>query len=127
MKGPSHFPYRLFRWFLSRQILLALGMILIFNCSLILWLAARSDIAPEVRFFAQQVLFVAGLGSTAVLVLVSVFMARRLVGPLGRLILKTRRLREFPFEAEEFKEVELAYDEPGEWYEMERAINQLGQ
>ncbi len=54
-------------------------------------------------------------------------MARRLVVPLGRLIDKTRRLRKFPFESDELGESEWAYDEPGEWYDLERALNKLGE
>jgi two-component system phosphate regulon sensor histidine kinase PhoR len=127
MIEPTHFPTRLFRWFVSRQILLALGLILIFNCSLLIWIEWRQDLSPELRSIARQILFFGGLGSTLILILVSFFMARRLVKPLGRLIEKSRRLRETPFEPEELKDVQLAYDEPGEWYELERALNQLGQ
>lgn len=54
-------------------------------------------------------------------------MARGLVVPLGRLIDKTKRLRKFPFEELSLDEQELAFDEPGEWYELERALNKLGQ
>ncbi len=53
-------------------------------------------------------------------------MVRRLVGPLGRLIEKTKRLRETPFENEDLEPEALTFDEPGEWYELERAINKLG-
>lgn len=127
MTEPSHFPYRLFRWFLSRQILLALGLLLIFNCAFLLWVINRTDPSSESFRWALHVLLVSGLGSVLILVAVSFFIARRLVDPLGRLIFKTRRLREFPFEAEELDEVEMAYDEPGEWYDLERALNQLGQ
>lgn len=57
---------------------------------------------------------------------VSLWTARRLLLPLGRIIEKTRRMREFPFGDDEVDPEAMAFDEPGEWYEMERALNRLG-
>jgi two-component system phosphate regulon sensor histidine kinase PhoR len=56
---------------------------------------------------------------------VSLFMARGLMVPLGRLIAKTRRIHRFPFEEEDGPAAEIVYDEPGEWYDLERALNEL--
>jgi two-component system phosphate regulon sensor histidine kinase PhoR len=66
------------------------------------------------------------LSGLLIFVLVSLITTRRLVIPLGRLIDKTRHLREFPFEGEGGPAEELTYDEPGEWFELERALNNLG-
>jgi two-component system phosphate regulon sensor histidine kinase PhoR len=50
----------------------------------------------------------------------------QLVRPLGRLVDRARHLRKHPLEREEITASELAYDAPGEWYDLERAINKLG-
>jgi two-component system phosphate regulon sensor histidine kinase PhoR len=42
------------------------------------------------------------------------------------LIEKTRRLREFPLSSEDTEPEALTFDEPGEWFELERALNRLG-
>lgn len=93
--------------------------------SFFLWLET-SELPPDTLSLIRYVAFVSlGLSFTG-MISVSVLMARRLVVPLGRLIEKTRRLRELPLDAEEEEPEALTFDEPGEWYELERALNRLG-
>lgn len=125
MKLSSYFPVRLFSWFLSQQILFSGILFVALNLIGYFWLG-QAGLAPESLGVARSVLITSSLLGFAVMISVSVFMARRLVIPLGRLIEKTRRLREFPFEAEEDEPEALTFDEPGEWYELERALNRLG-
>jgi two-component system phosphate regulon sensor histidine kinase PhoR len=111
---PSHFfPWRLFRWFVTRQLILVLPLFILFN-GILYW------VLGEFRGLTVAVVMGAMLG-------VSILICYRLLLPLGRLIEKTKRMRESPFGAEEEEPVEqLAFDEPGEWYELERALNRLG-
>ncbi len=122
----SHFPFGLFRWFVGQQVLtLALSFFGLYFVSLF-WFESRSGVSPEALDWGRYlILLTLGL-AFVVTIAVSLFMGGRLVVPLGRLIDKTKRIREFPFEAEALTPSELAYDEPGEWYELERALNQLG-
>src|SRR6202042_1918551 len=76
--------------------------------------------------FNREVILVSFAACFCVATVVSLFMARRLLIPLARLIEKTRRMRDFPFENDEATPEELSFDEPGEWYELERALNHLG-
>lgn len=121
------FPYRLFRWFLLKQVLtsfVALGFTaIVFS----IWLRSEIDLDENTRRVAFKVLASSLTVSFLIIVSISVFMARGLVVPLGRLIDKTKKLRKFPFEELNLDEEELAFDEPGEWYELERALNKLGQ
>jgi len=111
---PSHFfPWRLFRWFVTRQLLL--GALTFAAVAGLVY-----GLTGEFRgvTVSLSVLFMVG---------VSVFIAYRLLLPLGRLIEKTKRMRESPFGVDEDEPLEnLAFDEPGEWYELERALNRLG-
>jgi two-component system phosphate regulon sensor histidine kinase PhoR len=122
----SVFPTRLFRWFLGKQILTAGVLLIALDICLIIWIEGRGDLSQDARMLAREVVFLALFSSFVLMVSVSIFMARRLVIPLGRLIEKTRRLRKFPFEEEDYSHRELAFDEPGEWYDLERALNKLG-
>lgn len=124
--NPAVFPTRLFRWFLGKQILTAGALLIILDACLLLWLEKRGDLSQESYLLAREVVFISLFLSFILMVSVSIFMARRLVIPLGRLIEKTRRLRKFPFEEEDYSHRELAFDEPGEWYDLERALNKLG-
>lgn len=126
MKSPSYFPIRLFRWFLSRQILISGVMILALNGFLLVWLETLEVDPAFTRFGRVMLLSSVGLGFLAMIV-ASIFMTRRLLIPLGHLIEKTRRLRELPAGDEETPEADfLSFDQPGEWYELERALNLLG-
>src|SRR5450631_1979801 len=125
MKSPSSFPSRLFRWFLSNQIIQSGIFFLTLTVALWFWVGERETSAEAIYASREMVLiclFSAFLATTVI----SVFMARRLLIPLGRLIDKTRSLREFPFESSEEPLEELTFDEPGEWFELERALNRLG-
>lgn len=113
----STFPSRLFRWFLSQQILLSGFSFALVGLAFVLW-----SPSAESRDLTLVCLAVGFCVNTVV----SLFVARRLLMPLSRLIAKTRRMREFPFEEEDVKPDELTFDEPGEWYELERALNNLG-
>lgn len=124
---PSSFPKRLFRWFVFKQIGLTAFLFLLLIVGLDIWLEYLEGTSPErVALIRLTVATSMGAGFL-VLVLISFYMARGLVIPLGRLIRKTRRLRKYPFESEDLSESEWAFDEPGEWYDLERALNKLGQ
>ncbi len=109
------FPWRLFRWFVTQQVIFAGVLYLVLSAVLAFFM-------PGDR---ASVLFALALAFLT-LVPVSLWTARRLLLPLGRIIEKTRRMREFPFEDDEVDPEAMAFDEPGEWYEMERALNRLG-
>lgn len=111
---PSHFyPWRLFRWFVVRELAFAVG-IFILLAGLVYWVTGTMGF----RGLGLATLSMAGL---------SIFIAYRLLLPLGRLIEKTKRMRESPFASDDDEPIEnLAFDEPGEWYELERALNRLG-
>lgn len=126
MKGHRVFPRRLFRWFLTKQILLATSCLAALDVVIVLYLQGRSDLSPEALETGRQLIVWNLMVTCAVVVVVSVVMARRLVIPLGRLIDKTQRIHRFPFDDEDATATEMDYDEPGEWYDLERALNELG-
>ncbi len=126
MKPKSYFPYLLFRWFLIRQIGVLALLFVGLSVGLSAWLLAQGDGAQVTQVGLWLVLVALFLGFVSAS-LVSVIMARRMLIPLGRLIHKTRRTREFPFAQEEVnRDEEMPQDEPGEWVELERALNRLG-
>lgn len=125
MKFSTYFPTRLFLWFLTQQILFSTLLFVLLNGALFLWIE-KSGFEPEVISFGREVALISLAAAFFVLISVSLLMARRLVVPLGRLIEKTRRLREFPFGSEEIEPEALTFDEPGEWFDLERALNKLG-
>ncbi len=125
MKSSSFFPARLFRWFLFQQILFSALIFLV--ASGVLWaLVERSGWSAEALYAGRLIILCSFLSAFVAVTLVSVLVARRLLVPLGRLIDKTRKLREFPFESDEVSAEELTFDEPGEWFDLERALNRLG-
>lgn len=119
------FPSRLFRWFISQQILFSL-ILFVLLCAALFFYVEFSGYPPEVIRFGRKLSLIAVSASFTILILISLLMARRLLVPLGRLIEKTRRLREFPLSSEETEPETLTFDEPGEWFELERALNRLG-
>lgn len=125
MKSRSYFPYRLFRWFLTQQILFASALLIAVAVFLLVWIH-NSGFDPVTVVVGRRMILFSFLSGLLIFLLVSIFMARRLVIPLGRLIDKTRHLREAPFEGEGHPAEELTFDEPGEWFELERALNRLG-
>ncbi len=125
MRLATYFPLRLFRWVLTRQILFALILFTLIGAGLWIWSGQR-HLSPDALETAHETLLL-GLGLSFVsLSLVSFVMLRRLLVPLGRLIEKTHHLREFPFSVDDMTPEELTFDEPGEWFELERALNRLG-
>lgn len=126
MRKSPFFPRRLFRWFILKQIISAALVLIVLDALLFFWLQSRPLLSQEAMDVGRDMIFLSLGSAILAMVLVSFFMARQLVIPLGRLIEKTRRLRRFPFDEETYSEDELAYDEPGEWYDLERALNKLG-
>jgi two-component system phosphate regulon sensor histidine kinase PhoR len=126
MRSSGIFPNRLFRWFVSRQVLTSGLLLVVLDVAILLWLEQKDGISPEALQLGRELILISLVSALSAMVAVSLIMARRLVIPLGRLVDKTRRLRKFPFENENFSDEELAYDEPGEWYDLERALNKLG-
>ena len=120
-----YFPWRLFRWILRQQIVISGVAFAVIAAALIFQLERAGHEREMLRAMRGQTLLALGLAFVA-LTLVALFVARRLVIPLGRLIEKTRRLRDGPFEPQEFDPEALTFDEPGEWYDLERAVNKLG-
>jgi two-component system phosphate regulon sensor histidine kinase PhoR len=120
----SSFPTRLFRWFLSQQILISGILFFALGVGLVAFIESGGFERETTRVGHELVLV--GLAAAFVIVVgVSASVVRRMLIPLGRLIDKTRRMRESPFEDESEPE-ELTFDEPGEWFELERALNRLG-
>lgn len=125
MKERTVFPYRLFRWFLTKQIVLAVISLIVLDILAFLFLRSLTDISAEALDVGGKVVLWSLVSATAVMVGVSLFMARGLMVPLGRLIAKTRRIHRFPFDQDDEPTTEIVYDEPGEWYDLERALNEL--
>lgn len=125
MKNTAFFPHRLYRWFLSQQLGFAAGLFLLTAVWLLVWIH-NSGFDPVTIKAGRLIIGLNLLAALLIFALVSLVTTRRLVIPLGRLIDKTRHLREFPFEGEGGPAEELTYDEPGEWFELERALNNLG-
>ncbi len=125
MKAPSFFPIRLFAWFVSQQILFFSLFVIVVAAGLFFWMDNLA-IPAEALSLSRRVAIIGLLAAFLIMITVSVFMARRLVIPLGRLIQKTNRIREFPFASDDTDQEALTYEEPGEWFELERALNKLG-
>lgn len=128
MKKNRFFPIRLFRWFVSRQIWLSTASFLILYISVVVWLQMREGITVEELHQMEKMVLLCLALSIAAFSVISIVTTRRLVIPLGRLIEKTKRLRKMPFGNEEGEEegVEFEINIPGEWSELERALNKLG-
>ncbi len=125
MKSNTYFPSRLFTWFVSQQIMIASVLVVLVTGALLIWIE-NSGVDGQAMSFGLRTALASACAALVIFVLVSVFMVRRLVVPLGRLIEKTKRMREAPFENESLEPEALTYDEPGEWYDLERALNKLG-
>jgi len=125
MKFSTYFPWRLFRWFITQQILFSTLLFILLNAAIFLYIE-KSGLDGETISFGREIALISLAAAFFVMISISIFMARRLVVPLGRLIEKTRRLREFPFDSEETEPEALTFDEPGEWFDLERALNKLG-
>jgi two-component system phosphate regulon sensor histidine kinase PhoR len=122
----TSFPSRLFRWFLSQQVLFSGLLYILLSAGLLIWIQFRTDSLEGYRL-NREIILVCMTATFCISTAVSLVMARRLLIPLGRLIEKTRRMRDFPFDNnDEVAVEELTFDEPGEWFELERALNRLG-
>lgn len=119
MKPVRYFPIRLFVWIFVRQTFYLTGAFIIFGY-FAGYLLQSLPMSNWSLFLSALAL---GLGLT---ISVSAILLRRLLVPLGRLIEKTKRLREFPFD-EEKEQLDFGQDDPGEWFELDRALNLLGQ
>ncbi|NJL24379.1 MAG: hypothetical protein HC902_03850 [Calothrix sp. SM1_5_4] len=122
MRSPSYFPIRLFRWFLTQQILFSGIFFVLLSLALFVWVES-SGLEADTLSVTRAVVSIALSVAFLIMIGVSIFMARRLVIPLGRLIEKTRRLREIPLQGDDVEPEDMSFDEPGEWYELERALN----
>ncbi len=122
----AYFPYRLYRWFLLNQIRGAAILFIVLSLVLLFLVEAHSTLTAELRSWLREVILLSLGLAFALMVTMTLLMARRLMIPLGRLIEKTQRLRLYPFAEDSLDELELAEDEPGEWYELEQALTQLG-
>src|SRR4051794_37862719 len=91
------FPSRLFRWFLSQQILFSGLLYLLLSTGLLLWIEYRSA-SIETLHLSREIIVVCFTATFCISTAVALLMARRLLVPLGRLIEKTRRMRDFPFD-----------------------------
>jgi two-component system phosphate regulon sensor histidine kinase PhoR len=125
MSRSVFFPSRLFRWFLSQQLIVSGVLLVGLSAALLVWVES-AGFTTESLYLIREVVVVCMCSAFLVMMTVSLWMARRLLIPLGRLIDKTKGLREFPFVTEELPPEELTFDEPGEWFELERALNRLG-
>jgi two-component system, OmpR family, phosphate regulon sensor histidine kinase PhoR len=121
----GQFPKRLFYWFVKKQLLIAGLGLFVLQILLLVWLESREDLSVEARSIGLTVMWVSMVAAALLVAGVSVFMARRMMGPLGRLIARTRRLHLFPFEETEPIPQDFVFDEPGEWSDLERALNEL--
>ena len=119
MKNQRFFPKRLFLWSLFRQATSLTFTFLVVG--FLSWFALDRIAMSPFAFF----LVALGIGLATALV-AQLLHLRRLLIPLGRLIEKTRSLRQFPFDLES-AEMDFGEDDPGEWFELDRALNQLGQ
>lgn len=126
MKKTPTFPWRLFRWFLFQQFSISLLAVFILNFVVLAWLYSKVDLPTETLSSMREILLYSSLIGVILILAVSVWMGRSLVVPLGRLIAKTQKIRRFPFGEEVDLSADLAFDEPGEWFELERALNDLG-
>lgn len=122
----AYFPRRLFRWFLGKQILLTAILLMGIAISIGFWIRTSPLMVQPSSSLVFFVLIFSLTFSFLAVVAISYLMARQLVFPLGRLIAKANSLRKYPFQEDPMSEEELAFDEPGEWYELERALNKLG-
>lgn len=123
MNFSAPFPRRLFRWLFFKQILVTSALLLLVDGLIYLWLL-HQNFNQESFLMGRKIVLVT-LGASAVTVVaISLWMAGRLIFPLGRLLAKIQRIQRFPLE-EGTEEELFGSDEPGEWYEFERALGEL--
>lgn len=123
-RTPPHFPTRLLRWFLTQQVMFSGFSFGLLGATLFAW-SAMGGLDDEQAFLVRLIIFTSLPTAFVVVSLGSLFVARRMVDPLGGLIEKTRRLREMSVD-DDAEPGTLTFDEPGEWFELESAVNELG-
>ena len=121
---PTHFPLRLLRWFLRQQLIFSGISFAVIAITLLIWTYA-SGLDDDETFLVRLIILTSLPAAFLLNSVGSLFVARRMVDPLGSLIEKTRRLRESPV-SNEYDSEALTFDEPGEWFELESAVNRLG-
>src|SRR4051812_32821824 len=121
----SGFPSRLYRWFLTQQAVIGGIFFLALAVGFTAYLEGGGFTRETILVAKQSVLAALTIGFL-VFIAVTLYTGRRVILPLGRMIDKTRRMREYPFEGEEIEHDEVIFDEPGEWFEFEQALNRLG-
>lgn len=125
MKWAAFFPKRLFFWIVAHQAVIFLVLIAILSGSVLFWIE-KSTLDADAKTFGRVITLITIGWAFVAFFFVSVLVAAKLVLPLGRLIEKARILREFPFETDEPEPEAITFDEPGEWFDLERALNRLG-
>lgn len=126
-------PQRYFAWTVARQILLfhvlIYGVVLLFLGFSIHFFAHQTfvnsgDLTGSLGHFdwiLAKILFVIfGIGA-----LVFIFPAYKYAQPLGRLIQRARELRRLDTDIDQAIREEETSEDPGEWYDLERALNRI--
>ena len=126
-------PQRYFAWRVARQLFIAnlfvVGAILLvigFSLRLYVYQTFLNTVDPTAalgRFDAHLtnlLMLMFGLAALALLV-----PALRYARPLGRLIQRARELRRLDTDIEQAIEEEERSEDPGEWYDLERALNRI--
>ena len=121
---PPHFPTRLLRWFLTQQVVFSGVGFLLLGIILFAW-SYLGGLDDEQAFLVRLIISMSLPAAFLVVSAGSLFVVRRMVDPLGSLIEKTRRLREVSLD-DDGDPGTLTFDEPGEWFELESAVNELG-
>lgn len=101
-------------------------MALIGLMAIVLVAINRSALTSGEMILSSQIAVSSLLAAALVMAVLSLWTARKLMVPLGRLIEKSRRLHRAPFQAGTIDGSDWTSEEPGEWYELERALNDLG-
>ncbi len=119
------FPRRLYRWFFTQLFLFYLIGFIVLGFGFLFWSETRG-LDDEVLRVSRESIFLSLIFAFIFSAILSLWLVYRIVEPLGRLIDKTRRLRDLPLVDEEVEPEALTFDEPGEWFELESAVNKLG-
>lgn len=123
--GLRYFPWRLFwRTFLSQAFVFILVL-----CAT-LWVGRAFFVPPEATFTLQDLdLFLLKILAAGILFvsLGAIWCSYRSAGPLGRVILKARGLASKKFARLFTNDEDSYYEEPGELFELENALNRIRQ
>ena len=125
LRLPPHFPLRLLRWFLRQQLIFSAVAFALIGMTLLIWVSA-SGLEDDEAFLARLIILTSLPAAFLINALGALFVARRVVDPLGSLIEKARRLREVPAAPDDDAVEPASFIEPGEWSELEGAVDRLG-